>query len=104
MIRAEQGDILRVSGINWPVIVVSNNRFNDIGEAVVCPIMPDIARNALHLPIRVPSASGEINGLIACEHVRNVDLNVRRYTKMASLQLTEFLDISDTLIALFDFR
>ena len=50
------------------------------------------------------AASGEINGLIACEHVRNVDLNVRRYTKMASLQLTEFLDISDTLIALFDFR
>ena len=102
--RAEQGDILRVSGISWPVIVVSNDHFNAIGEAIVCPIMDNITRNAVHLPISVPAASGEINGLIACEHVRHIDLNVRRYTKVQSLQLTDFLDISDTLVALFDFR
>ena len=78
MIKAEQGSILRVNGINWPVIVVSNDHFNTIGEVVVCPI--------------------------ACEHVRHVDLNVRRFKKLGSLLLTEYLDISDTLIALFDFR
>ncbi len=102
--RAEQGDILRVSGISWPVIVVSNDHFNAIGEAIVCPIMDNITRNAVHLPISVPSASGGIKGFIACEHVRHIDLNVRRYTKVQSLQLTDFLDISDTLVALFDFR
>ena len=104
MLRAEQGDILRVSGIGWPVIVVSNNRFNAIGEAVVCPILKDIPPNAVHLPICIPTASGEIRGHIACEHLRHVDLNVRRYAKLHSMQLTEYLDISDTLIALFDFR
>ena len=104
MIRAEQGDILRVSGINWPVIVVSNNHFNQIGEAIVCPILNGITQNAVHLPVRVSTAAGELHGHIACEHIRHVDLNVRRYSKLASLQLTDYLDISDTLIALFDFR
>ena len=104
MIRAEQGDILRVSGINWPVIVVSNNYFNQIGEAIVCPILDNIPQNAVHLPLRVSTSAGELQGHIACEHLRHVDLNVRRYAKLSSLQLTDYLDISDTLIALFDFR
>ena len=102
--RAEQGDILRVNGINWPVIVVSNNHFNAIGEVIVCPILKNIARNAVHLPICFSAAAGEIKGHIACEHVQHVDLNSRKYTKLYSLQMTDYLNISDTLIALFDFR
>ena len=104
MHRAEQGSILRVNGISWPVIVVSNDHFNAIGEAIVCPILNNITPNAVHLPVSISSASGEIKGLIACEHVRHVDLNVRRFTKLGSLLLNDYLDISDTLIALFDFR
>ena len=104
MIKTEQGDILRVNGISWPVIVVSNNHFNQIGEAVVCPILNDIPQNAVHLPIRVSTHAGDIQGYIACEHIRHVDLNVRRYSRLTALKLTDFLDISDTLIALFDFR
>ena len=77
MLRAEQGSILRVSGINWPVIVVSNDHFNAIGEAIVCPILDNIAPNAVHIPVSVSSPSGEINGLIACEHVRHVNLKKR---------------------------
>jgi len=104
MLRAEQGSILRVSGFNWPVIVVSNDHFNAIGEVIVCPILENIAPNAVHLPICISSASGEIKGRIACEHVRHVDLNARRFTKLGSLLLSDYLDISDTLVALFDFR
>ena len=52
----------------------------------------------------VSTTAGKIQGHIACEHVRHVDLNTRRYTKVTSLKLTDYLDISDTLIALFDFR
>ena len=104
MIKAEQGDILRVSGINWPVIVVSNDHFNEIGEVIVCPILNNIAQNAVHLPICVASASGKMEGLVACEHVRHIDLKARRFSKLGAMVLTGFLDISDTLIALFDFR
>ncbi len=104
MLRAEQGSILRISGINWPVIVVSNDHFNAIGEAIVCPILNNISPNAVHIPLCAPSASGEIKGVIACEHVRHVDLNERRFSKLGFLSLTDYLDISDTLMALFDFR
>ena len=104
MLKAEQGDVLRVDGINWPVIVVSNNRFNEIGEVIVCPILDHIGRNAIHLAIRVPSAAGEIRGVVACEQIRNLDLKVRRFSKAGTLLLSDFLDISDTLVALFDFR
>ena len=86
------------------MIVVSNNHFNQIGEAIVCPILSNITQNAVHLPIRVFTSAGELQGHIACEHLRHVDLNVRRYSRLTSLQLTDYLDISDTLIALFDFR
>ena len=34
----EQGDLLRVGGIRWPVIVVSNNFFNESGRVVACLI------------------------------------------------------------------
>ncbi len=104
MLKAEQGDILRVNGINWPVIVVSNNRFNEIGEVIVCPILSNIAPNAVHLPISVSSPAGDIQGVVVCEQIRNLDLKVRRFSKAGTLLLGDFLDISDTLIALFDFR
>ena len=67
-------------------------------------IAKSIAQNAVHLPISVSSASEAIEGCIACEHVRHIDLNERKFTKVHSLQLTDYLDISDTLVALFDFR
>ena len=104
MLRPEQGDILRIQGISWPVLVVSNDRFNEIGEAIICPILTGITPNAVHLPICVSSPSGEISGIAACEQIRHLDLKVRRYTKLGSMRLDDFLDISDTLIALFEYR
>jgi len=104
MTKAEQGSVLRLAGINWPVIVVSNDHFNAIGEVIVCPILNDISANAVHIPVCVPSATGEIKGVIACEQVRHIDLNVRRFSKLGFIPLTDYLDISDTLISLFDFR
>ena len=38
MAAVEQGDLLKVQGIAQPVIVVSNNFFNQSGMAILCPI------------------------------------------------------------------
>ena len=43
MQRIEQGDLLKVSGLQYPVIVVSNNFFNESGKAIVCPIVKNAA-------------------------------------------------------------
>ena len=39
MSRVEQGDLIKVAGLNYPVMVVSNNFFNETGKAIVCPIV-----------------------------------------------------------------
>ena len=36
MASIEQGDLLKVEGIQHPVIVVSNDYFNESGRAIVC--------------------------------------------------------------------
>ena len=39
MAQFEQGDLLKIDGIQQPVIVVSNDVFNQSGKAIVCPIV-----------------------------------------------------------------
>ena len=48
----EQGDLLRVGGIKWPVIVVSNNFFNASGRVIACPILPDAVEGPLHIRLK----------------------------------------------------
>ena len=102
MRMAEQGDILKIVGLSWPVLVVSNNRFNEIGEALVCPILSDVTPNAVHLPVCIPLSSGELRGLVVCEQVKHLDLNARRFSKLGSIRLGDLMDISDTMTALFE--
>ena len=102
MRMAEQGDILKVAGLSWPVLVVSNNCFNEIGEALVCPILSAVKPNAVHLPVCIQLASGELQGLVVCEQVKHLDLNARRFSKLGSVRLGDLMDISDTMTALFE--
>lgn len=102
MLKAEQGDILKIVGLSWPVLVISNNRFNEIGEVLACPILSDVKPNAVHLPVCIALASGELRGTVVCEQVKHLDLNVRRFAKLGSMRLGDLLDISDTMTALFE--
>ena len=64
MAAFEQGDLLKVSGISFPVIVVSNDLFNSTGKAVVCPIEKNIAAGPLLLPQKKHLGSiGEFSGI-----------------------------------------
>ena len=69
----EQGDILKVSGLKYPVIVVSNNFFNESGKAIVCPILKNVVEGPLHIMLKDSS----VEGYVLCEQVRYVDLAER---------------------------
>lgn len=56
--RIEQGDILKVQRQSFPVIVVSNNFFNESGKVIVCPIQEKAAAGPLHLPLKSDLAEG----------------------------------------------
>ncbi len=70
MASVEQGDLLKVEGIQMPVIVVSNNYFNQSGKAIVCPIMKKAAVGPLHIELK----DSEVEGIVLCEQVRYLAL------------------------------
>ena len=100
MARVEQGDLLRISGIRFPVIVVSGNFFNQSGKAIVCPIVPEAPEGPLH--IRLKDSPG--TGVVLCEQVRYVDLEARHFSRLTATHYFDFMDISDAVMSLFDYQ
>ncbi len=100
MSRVEQGDLLKVAGLDRPVMVVSNNFFNETGKAIVCPIVKDAVEGPLHIRLR----ESAIDGYVLCEQVRYVDLNVRRFSKLDDSHYYDVMDISDAVMGMFDYQ
>lgn len=97
MTMIEQGDMLRVSGIKYPVIVVSNNFFNQSGKAIVCPILKNAVEGPLHIKLR----DSAIEGYVLCEQVKYLDLKARNFSKLTSTHYFDIMYISDAVMAIF---
>lgn len=100
MIMIEQGDMLRVSGIQYPVIVVSNNFFNQSGKVIACPIV----KNAIEGPLHIKLKDSSVEGIVLCEQVKYLDLKARHYSKLTSTHYFDIMDISDAVMAIFDYQ
>ena len=100
MSRVEQGDLLKVAGLNYPVMVVSNNFFNETGKAIVCPIV----KNAVEGPLHIRLKESAVEGYVLCEQVRYVDLTVRRFSKLGDAHYYDVMDISDAVMGMFDYQ
>ena len=96
----EQGDLLKVSGINYPVMVVSCNYFNTSGKAIVCPIVKSAEEGPLHITIKTT----QLEGYVLCEQVRYLDLSTRHFSKFGSAQYYDIMDISDAVMGMFDYQ
>ena len=64
MAAVEQGDLLKVQGIAQPVIVVSNNFFNQSGMAILCPIAQRAIPSPLHMRRIVFARRRIINSIV----------------------------------------
>lgn len=100
MIRIEQGDLLKISGIKYPVIVVSNGFFNQSGKVIVCPIVSQAEEGPLHIQLKDSS----VKGYVICEQVRYLDLSVRPFSKLSGIHYFDIMDISDAVISMFDYQ
>ena len=100
MAGINQGDLLKVGGLAYPVIVVSNNFFNGSGKAVVCPIVRDATPGPLHIRI----SEGPIEGYVLCEQVRYVDIAARRFSKLIEYRCSDIINISDAVMGIFDYQ
>ena len=103
MREIEQGMLLKAGGISHPVIVVSRNELNQTGEVLACPILNSVSPSALHKPISFLREGKELSGYVACEHVRHLDLNTRHFSVLGQISLFDLMDISDTMVSLFEY-
>ena len=99
MIKAEQGDVLKIPSVQYPVVVVSKNFFNESGLIIACPILPE----AVPGPLRIRCERIRTPGYVYCDQVRSVDLNKRRFTKIDALSYYELIDIVDAVQGIFDY-
>ena len=100
MAAIEQGDLLKVEGIQHPVIVVSNNYFNQSGKAIVCPILKKAVPGPLHIELK----DSAVEGYVLCEQVRYLDLASRRYSKLVQTHYFDIMDISDAVVSMFEYQ
>ena len=100
MLRAEQGDLLKLSGLSYPVMVVSNDLFNASGLAIVCPIQEQAVPGPLHIKLE----KGPVSGYVMCEYLKQVDLNARKFTKLTDAPYYDALNISDAVMGIFDYQ
>ena len=100
MTAIEQGDLLKVEGIQPPVIVVSNNYFNQSGKAIVCPIMKKAVPGPLHIELK----DSPVEGFVLCEQVRYLDLSARHYVRLSQIHYYEIMDISDAVVSMFEYQ
>lgn len=94
-----QGDILRIEKIKQPVLVTSKDFFNETGEIIGCPIFTTGSSSPLHIEFHTDS----FTGLVHCEKMRLLDLNVRRYSKLDRILLPDIIDITDAIQSIFDY-
>ena len=100
MFCAEQGDLLRISGIKYPVVVVSNDFFNRSGKAIVCPILRDAPEGPLHIRLK----DSEVEGIVLCEQIKYVDLSARHVSRLSASHYFDIMDIADAVVSMFDYQ
>lgn len=94
-----QGDILKIEHITPYVLVVSKNFFNESGEVIVCPILPESSDSPLHIAVSTHLEDGKAQ----CEKVRLIDCRARRWQKKGSIPLAGIADITDAIQGIFDY-
>lgn len=100
MMTVEQGDLLKVEGIAHPVMVISNNFFNQSGKAIVCPVMKKTVPGPLHIELK----DTPLEGVVLCEQVRYLDLGARRFAKVAEAHYYDVMDIADAVAGMFEYQ
>ena len=100
MVVIEQGDMLRVGGITHPIIVVSNNFFNQSGKIIGCPIV----KNAIEGPLHIKLKDSTIEGFVLCEQVKYLDLKARHFSKLSATHYFDIMNISDAVMGMFDYQ
>ena len=100
MQNIQQGDVLKVGGLSYPMLVVSNGFFSQEGKVIACPIVRSAAEGPLHIKLK----NSPTEGYVLCEQLKYIDLTVRRFSKLPASHYFDIIDISDAIMGIFDYQ
>ena len=100
MVKYEQGDIIKVEGVEARILVVSNNVFHREGLAMCCPLVKKAGGHPLHIICN--DAAGE-QYIALTEHVKMLDISERGFMVIGRVVYSDVINISDTLQGLFEY-
>lgn len=94
-----QRDILQLENVKIPVIVLSKNAFNCTNQAIVCPLFRGESSSATHVPVSFKNNKY----YAASEQLRYLDLSQRFFKNVGSVDMNEFIEISNAAESLIDY-
>ena len=98
--KAQQGDILKLGEVRYPILVVSTNFFNETELIVGCPIIKDMIIDS---PLHIAISTDKISGCVMCEDMRKFDTRIRRYSILDRIKMSDIINITDAIQSIFDY-
>lgn len=95
----EQGDIITIRDIRYPMLVVSKDTYNKTGHLIACPILPPQDGKGVCVSIEVPT----ISGYVMCDNPRQFDWSARGVFIKGHAPLAVILTVLDMIQSLFEF-
>ena len=99
MTQFYQGEIYKIIGIKYPVLVVSKDFYNQSGNAICCPIVT----MGVDSPICKFITADDITGYVYCDETRKIDMHARVSKRVGKVSLTDIITISDIIQGLYDY-
>ncbi len=94
-----QGDVIKIPGIKYPIIVVSKNSFNVEGEIIGCPFIEGDEKLTLYVPLII----NEKKGFACCDVLKTFDLKTRGYKRIYRLPMLDTMSVADAIQSIFDY-
>ena len=95
----EQGDIITVRSISFPVLVVSKNAYNNSGKALVCPIMP----MKPDLPFSYHIETDMVKGYVWYDNIRRINISERGALGKGRVSFAKMMAILGMIQSFFDY-
>lgn len=95
----EQGDILKLLGINFPVLVVSKEIYNKTNHIIACPLSDTDSSSLFSVSISADS----FKGYAYIDNLKRIDLGERSYHVMGNVSLSQLIIIINMIQSIFDY-
>ncbi|WP_033154491.1 type II toxin-antitoxin system PemK/MazF family toxin [Pseudobutyrivibrio ruminis] len=95
----EQGDIIKINGINHLALVISKDSYNKSGMAIVCPILQKSIGSTFEVEVSINDSLM----YVASDSVRQLDLNIREYSTKGRVPYSKLIYIIDMAQSIIDY-